>query len=77
MIKHIFSTIGASIVLLAVSVVAHASITSVPEPFQGYSANSTYSIKYDDVNELLKSTVVNTGRRFNPRAREERDPFPF
>lgn len=70
MIKRIFSSTGASIVLLAVSMVAHASITAVPEPFQGFNANSTYSIKYDDVNEVLSKTVVNTGRS----SREKSDP---
>ncbi len=62
MIKHILSTVIASTALLTLSMVANAEITAVPEPFQGSNPDSTYTIKYDDVNGLLKKLVVNTGR---------------
>ena len=72
MIKRIFTTTTVTIMLLTLSVVAHAALTSVPEQFQGFKADSTYSIKYDDVNELLKKTVVNTGRSTRERAEPNR-----
>ena len=35
---------------------------SVPEPFQGYDADSKYTINYDDLTAVLKTVVVDTGR---------------
>jgi len=72
MIKRILSTATASLVLLAFSMVAHAKLTEVPEPFKGANPDSTFSIKYDDVNDLLRSTVVNTGRSSRERAEPSR-----
>lgn len=62
MINRIFFTTTASLVLLVLSAATHAQkMNAVPEPFKGANPDSTFSIKYDDVNELLKITVVITG----------------
>ena len=66
--KRTYLTTSAIFVLLGFSVLAQAKLSTVPEPFKGASADSTYTIKYDDVNELLKRTVVNTGRSTRERA---------
>jgi len=44
------------------SAVAQSGLAAVPEPFQGYDPASTYTIKYDDVDTLLKAAVVDVGR---------------
>src|SRR5690554_3718758 len=62
MMKDTFSAAVTSIVLLAVSAGAGAKMTAVPEPFQSANPDSSFSIKYDDVNGLLNRLVVNTGR---------------
>lgn len=72
MLKNIFLIIAAVSLLPASVVVAHAQLTAVPAPFQNAKADSTYSIKYDDVNELLRKTVVNTGRSSRERAEPNR-----
>lgn len=72
MIMRTFTTVIASLLLLSLSTVAHAKITSVPEPFKDATAGSTYSIKYDDVNELLRKAVVNTGRSTREKAEPTR-----
>lgn len=70
--KTIFCTGAAILILLAATVAANAQLTAVPAPFQGAKTDSTYSIKYDDVNEVLRKTVVNTGRSSRERADQNR-----
>jgi hypothetical protein len=41
---------------------AVAKNASVPEPFRGFDAGSTYTINYDDLTAALKTVVVDTGR---------------
>lgn len=70
--KLIFSSTVAILISLTFTMAAHAQLTSVPEPFQGFKADSTFSIKYDDVNEVLGRTVANTGRSSRERAEPNR-----
>lgn len=42
--------------------------TSVPEPFQGFDADSKYVIKYDDLSAILRIVVVDTGRSTREKA---------
>lgn len=60
--------VSAVVLLLTISMHAQAQLTAVPEPFQGSTPASTYSIKYDDVNGLLSKTVVVTGRSTREKA---------
>lgn len=62
MTKHLGLAILAICGFWAVTEVANAADLTVPEPFQGFDASSTYSIRYGDLNALYKSTVVNVGR---------------
>ena len=41
---------------------AISSEPAVPEPFRGFDEASTHEINYDDLTELLRSVVVDTGR---------------
>lgn len=70
--KGAFTFTAAVSLFLASVVTAQAELTTVPEPFAGFKADSTYNIKYDDVNELLLKTVVNTGRSSRERAAPNR-----
>ena len=70
--KIVFSITLTASLYLASAVVAHAQLTSVPAPFKGADESSTYSIKYDDVNVVLRRTVVNTGRSSRERAEPNR-----
>jgi hypothetical protein len=47
--------------LFMIAITVMAAPADVPEPFRGYTAGSESYIKYDDLNELLKSLVVDTG----------------
>ena len=40
---------------------ALAADSPVPEPFQGFDNDSTFTIKYDDLTNLLKAVVVDVG----------------
>jgi len=40
---------------------AMAADSPVPEPFQGFDNDSTFTIKYDDLTNLLKAVVVDVG----------------
>ncbi|MCH9694048.1 MAG: DUF547 domain-containing protein [Gammaproteobacteria bacterium] len=48
--------------ILALSVVNSAAKAEVPEPFQGFDDSSIYSINYDDLTNLLETSVVDKGR---------------
>ncbi len=60
--RQIFSTIFIVIGLLASFDTASATNSTVPEPFQGFDADSKYAIKYDDLTSVLKTVVVDVGR---------------
>jgi len=46
---------------LLTGVTAKAAESKVPEPFQGFDNDSTFTIKYDDLTNLLKAVVVDVG----------------
>jgi hypothetical protein len=48
--------------LLTVSGIAVAAISDVPEVFQGSDESSKYTIRYDDLTDILSLAVVNVGR---------------
>ncbi len=60
--KHTLAAIFAIFSLLAISQVAGAQDSAVPEPFRGFDDESKYVIGYDDLTGLLKTVVVDVGR---------------
>lgn len=68
MIKHICSVTFFVCGLLVIIPVADATDSAVPEPFQRFNAASTYTIKYGDLDGLLRASVVNTGRSTREKA---------
>ena len=54
--------------LLAVCDVTIAAGSEVPEPFQGFDADSRYTINYDDLTNILRTAVVNVGRSTREKA---------
>jgi len=61
-----------SLLLMAASVVAAES--QVPEPFRGFDPASIYRIKYDDLDYMLKTSVVDVGKSDRDRGEEVRAP---
>jgi hypothetical protein len=53
----VFSLCG----LMILAVPAMAAESKVPEPFQGFDNDSNFTIKYDDLSNLLKAVVVDVG----------------
>lgn len=51
---------------------ATESLTAVPEPFTGHDPASTFTIKYGDLDALLKAAVVDVGRS----TRKKAEPAP-
>jgi hypothetical protein len=47
--------------LLTTGGMAHAAASEVPEAFQGFNENSTYTINYDDLTGIFKLAVVDVG----------------
>ncbi|MBT8071802.1 MAG: DUF547 domain-containing protein [Gammaproteobacteria bacterium] len=45
-----------------------AASSGVPEPFQGFDADSKYTIKYDDLSAVLRTVVVDVGRSTREKA---------
>lgn len=60
--KHTLPAIFAISSLLAISQVAVAQDSVVPEPFRGFDDESKYVIGYDDLTSVLKTVVVDVGR---------------
>ncbi len=60
--KHTLAAIFAIFSLLAISQLAFAQDSAVPEPFRGFNDESKYVIGYDDLTGLLKTVVVDVGR---------------
>lgn len=59
-----FFTLG----LLAANSMAIAAGSEVPEAFQGFDENSTYTINYDDLTGILRLAVVDVGRSTREKA---------
>ena len=55
-------------VLIASFGLVHAASSGVPEPFQGFDADSKYTIKYDDLTAVLRTVVVDVGRSTREKA---------
>lgn len=51
---------------------ASASTDKTPEPFQGDTPDSPYTISYDDLNVILDSSVVSKGRSQRAKAKTSR-----
>lgn len=51
---------------------AFASNNNIPVPFQGEDANSKFTINYDDLDFLLKKSVLNTGKSNRVKAKKSR-----
>jgi len=60
--KHMYSTALILFGFLTLCEVTYAASSTVPEPFQRFDAESRYIINYDDLTNLLKAVVVDTGR---------------
>ena len=59
--KHIGKTALLFWTMLAWHGLASAAESTVPEPFQGFDADSKYAINYDDLTAVLKTVVVDMG----------------
>ena len=60
--KHIKFTAILFCGFLVVNTMAGSTNSQVPDPFQRFDADSKYTINYDDLTNLLKAVVVDTGR---------------
>ena len=68
MIKNIWVATSIFIGLLLINQLASAADSAVPEPFQRFDASSTHTIRYTDLDAILKTTVVDTGRSSREKA---------
>jgi hypothetical protein len=66
--KHVRSTIFVIFGLVSGIGAVSAANASVPEPFQGFDADSKYTIKYDDLTAVLRTVVVDVGRSTREKA---------
>jgi len=73
-VKQRFARILAafSFLLMAASVMAAES--QVPEPFRGFDPASIYRIKFDDLDYMLKTAVVDVGRSDRDKGDEAQAP---
>jgi hypothetical protein len=58
--------------VLAVPVISTAADSAVPEQFLRFDPDSNFTIKYDDVDTILKTMVVDVGRSSRDKAQEVR-----
>lgn len=69
--------LGASILVVCGSLILHdmanGAESAVPEPFRGFDDTSTIEINYDDLTDLLRSVVVDTGRSDRQAAKPSPD----
>ncbi len=66
--RQFYSRACAVFVLIASFGPAQAASSGVPEPFQGFDADSKYTIKYDDLSAVLRTVVVDVGRSTREKA---------
>ena len=59
-------------ITVAISFNATATVNSIPEPFRGHDDNSTISIMYDDINQVLSMSVLDIGRSTRAKASKTR-----
>ena len=55
---------------LGLSFMAFSSETQLPESFNGEDSGSLYAINYDDIDMLLRASVLNTGRSTREKAKK-------
>ena len=58
--------------VFSINAVASAPATTVPEPFRGHDANSKLTIDYRDLDSLLDTVVLYTGRSNRKKASSTR-----
>ena len=66
--RRFYSRACVVFVLIASFGLVHAASSGVPEPFQGFNADSKYTIKYDDLTAVLRTVVVDVGRSTREKA---------
>lgn len=54
--------------LISINAIADTTISTVPEPFRGFDDNSNLTIDYRDLDSLLNTVVLNTGRSDRKKA---------
>ncbi len=70
--KHIFLITFLSCVLFSINAVANSTGSTVPEQFRGFDANSKLVIDYRDLDSLLDTVVLYTGRSDRKKANSTR-----
>ena len=66
--KHIFLVTLLVCGFFSINAVADAASSTVPEPFRGHDANSKLTIDYRDLDSLLDTVVLYTGRSNRKKA---------
>jgi hypothetical protein len=66
--KHIFLVTLLVCGFFSINAVASAPDTTVPEPFRGHDPNSKLTIDYRDLDSLLDTVVLYTGRSNRKKA---------
>ena len=66
--KHIFSITFLVCGFFTISAVANVADSTVPDPFQRFDDESGLTIDYTDLNSLLETVVLNTGRSNRKKA---------
>jgi len=54
--------------LFSINAIAGTTVSTVPEPFRGFDDNSNLTIDYRDLDSLLNTVVLNTGRSDRKKA---------
>jgi uncharacterized membrane protein len=54
--------------LLSINAIAGTTVSTVPEPFRGFDDNSKLTIDYRDLDSLLDTVVLYTGRSDRKKA---------
>ena len=66
--KHIFSITLLVCGFFSINALANVADSTVPDPFQGFDDNSSLTINYIDLNSLLDTVVLDTGRSNRKKA---------
>jgi len=61
-------SVAVFLTFLVLNLPAHATDSTVPEPFRAFDPNSTYVIKYADLDALYANAVTNMGRSTREKA---------
>lgn len=69
-IKILIKSTSVLVVLFSLTNSAYANEKDVPEPFRGDNPSSSYTILYDDIDTLLRGTVLATGMSDRAKAKE-------